>query len=71
MQVNRSIPLCLILIAGFVLAGGPTRAAPITWEGDLLNVQVLDPNPQTVAFNGNFIVPATVRSFVHTYLIPA
>jgi hypothetical protein len=64
MQINRSVPLCLTLVAGFVLAGGPTRAAPTTWEGDLLNVQVLDPNPQTVAFNGNFIVPATVRPYI-------
>jgi len=31
----------------------------VTWEHDLLNVQVLSPNPQTVVFKGNFNVPAS------------
>ena len=47
----------LALAAGFVLASGASHAA--TWQSDLLNVQLLSPNPQTVAFNGNFTVPAS------------
>lgn len=64
MEIKRSVPLCLTLVAGFVLASGPTRATPITWANDLLNVQVLDPNPQTVAFNGNFTTPASIRPYI-------
>lgn len=46
----------LALAATLTVVAGAARAA--TWEGDLLNVQLLSPNPQTVAFNGNFNVPA-------------
>ncbi len=42
-------------VTGLILAGGAGRAAD--WDGDQVNVQLLSPNPQTVAFNGNFIVP--------------
>ena len=61
MRINRSF---LALAAGIVLASGtayaqPEPAAADTWANDLLNVQVLSPNPQTVAFNGNFNVPVT------------
>ena len=58
MKITRSF---LALAAGFVLASGTTYAAPLadTWANDLLNVQVLSPNPQTVAFNGNFNVPVS------------
>jgi len=46
----------LALAAAFTVTSGASHAA--TWEHDLLNVQVLSPNPQTVVFNGNFNVPA-------------
>ena len=54
MKIVRSL---LVLAFGMILATGAGRAA--TWEGDLLNVQFLSPNPQTVVFNGNFTVPAS------------
>src|SRR4051812_17155330 len=47
----------LALAAAFTLTSGASHAA--TWEHDLLNVQVLSPNPQTVVFNGDFNVPAS------------
>jgi hypothetical protein len=58
MRIIRSF---LALAAGIVLASGTANAQPETdtWANDLLNVQVLSPNPQTVAFNGNFNVPVT------------
>src|SRR4051794_16439686 len=58
MKIVRSL---LVLALGMVLATGAGRAAP--WEGDLLNVQFLSPNPQTVVFNGNFTVPASGINF--------
>lgn len=54
MKITRSFPSLLALAAGLVLASGAVRAAPITWANDQLNVQVLDPNPQTVYFNGYY-----------------
>src|SRR3954453_18239771 len=54
MKIVRSL---LALALSVVLATGAGHAA--TWEGDLLNVQLLVPNPQTMAFNGNFTVPAS------------
>jgi PEP-CTERM motif len=58
MRITRSFPSLLALATGLVVAAsGASRAA--TWENDLLNVQLLQPNPQTVAFNGNFTVPAS------------
>jgi hypothetical protein len=59
MKIVRSL---LILALGMILATGAGRAA--TWEGDLLNVQFLAPNPQTVVFNGNFTVPASGINFL-------
>ena len=59
MKIVRSL---LVLALGMVLATGAGRAA--TWEGDLLNVQFLSPNPQTVVFNGNFTVPASAINFI-------
>src|SRR3954471_20734081 len=59
MKIVRSL---LALALGMVLATGAGRAAP--WEGDLLNVQFLTPNPQTVVFNGNFTVPASGINFL-------
>jgi hypothetical protein len=58
MKIVRSL---LVLAVGMVLATGEGRAA--TWQGDLLNVQFLSPNPQTVVFNGNFTVPASGIDF--------
>jgi len=58
MKIVRSL---LVLALGMVLATGAGRAA--TWENDLLNVQFLSPNPQTVVFNGNFTVPASGIDF--------
>jgi len=54
----------MALAAGLVLilTGEVGRAAPMTWVGDTLNVQVLSPNPQTVFFNNNFTVPTTNTS---------
>ena len=52
MKIVRSLPA----LAFLVMATSAGHAA--TWEGDLLNVQFLAPNPQTVMFNGNFTVPA-------------
>jgi hypothetical protein len=55
MKISRSL---MALAAGLILAsGGPSQAT--TWQNDLLNVERLSPNPQTVAFNGNFTVPAS------------
>lgn len=59
MKIVRSL---LVLALGMVLATSAGRAA--TWEGDLLNVQFLQPNPQTVVFNGNFTVPASGIDFI-------
>ena len=59
MKIVQSL---LILALGMVLATGAGRAT--TWEGDLLNVQFLSPNPQTVVFNGNFTVPASGIDFI-------
>ena len=59
MKIVRSL---LVLALGMILATGAGRAA--TWEGDLLNVQFLSPNPQTVVFNGNFTVPASGINFL-------
>jgi hypothetical protein len=59
MKIVRSL---LVLAVGMILATGAGRAAP--WEGDLLNVQFLSPNPQTVVFNGNFTVPASGIDFI-------
>ena len=59
MKIVQSL---LVLALGMVLATGAGRAA--TWEGDLLNVQFLQPNPQTVVFNGNFTVPASGIDFI-------
>ena len=53
MKIVRSLPA----LAFLVMATSAGHAA--TWEGDLLNVQFLAPNPQTVMFNGNFTVPAS------------
>jgi hypothetical protein len=54
MKIVRSLPA---LALGVVLATSAGHAA--TWEGDLLNVQFLSPNPQTVVFNENVTVPAS------------
>lgn len=64
MGITRSF-LALSLAAGFVVtASGATRAAPTTWEDDLLNVQVLAPNPQTVFFDGTYnVTSADIRLF--------
>ena len=59
MKIVQSL---LVLALGMVRATGAGRAA--TWEGDLLNVQFLQPNPQTVVFNGNFTVPASGIDFI-------
>ncbi|WP_207538859.1 PEP-CTERM sorting domain-containing protein [Sabulicella rubraurantiaca] len=53
----RILRFAFALVVTLLVASGPGRAA--TWEGDLLNVQLLTPNSQTVAFNGNFTVPAS------------
>ena len=53
MRISRSV---LALIAGMTLAAGASHAAP--WQNDTLNVQVLAPDLQTVAFTGNFKVPS-------------
>lgn len=64
MNITRSFASLLAIAVGFVLASGTARATPIaTWANDLLNVQVLDPNPQTVYFNGKFTVPASIRPY--------
>lgn len=67
MKITRSFPSLLVLAAGFVLVSGIARAAPITWANDQLNVQVLDPNPQTVYFNGFFTFingsPLTIQPY--------
>jgi hypothetical protein len=55
--VLKNRQFLLALAAGTILASGASHAVP--WQNDLLNVQVLSPNPQTVAFNGNFNVPAS------------
>ena len=34
------------------------RGGQPPWDGDLLNVQLLTPNSQIVAFNGNFVAPS-------------
>src|SRR5689334_9795101 len=64
MKITRSF---LVLAAGFVVASGTARAVPITWANDQLNVQILDPNPQTVYFNAyyNFIndAPITIQPY--------
>src|SRR3954449_11939646 len=59
MKIVRSL---LVLAFGMVLATGAGRAA--TWEGELLNLQFLSPNPQTVVFNGNFTVPDSGINFL-------
>src|SRR3954453_20564913 len=61
MKIIRSLPA---LALGVVLATSAGHAA--TWEGDLLNVQFLQPNPQTVVFNGDFTVPASGINFLST-----
>lgn len=53
MRISRFI---FALAVGMTLAAGSGRAAP--WQQDTLNVQLLRPDLQTVAFNGNFKVPA-------------
>jgi len=55
-KINRSF---MALAAGLVLVltSGVSRAAPLTWVGDTLNVQFLSPNLQTVFYNNNFTVP--------------
>lgn len=49
MRITRSF---LALVAGFVVASGSAYAA--TWVDDQINFQILDPNPQTVYFNGYY-----------------
>jgi hypothetical protein len=69
MKITRSLPSLLALAAGCVLASETAHATPITsagWADDQLNVQVLDPNAQTVAFNGIFTVPASVQPYPTT-----
>src|SRR4051794_33011099 len=58
----KAVRFLLILAMSVVLAAGTGRAA--TWTGDELNVQFLQPNPQTVVFNGNFVVPAVGIDFI-------
>jgi len=55
-KINRSF---MTLAAGLVLVltSGVSRAAPLTWVGDTLNVQFLSPDLQTVFYNNNFTVP--------------
>src|SRR4051794_5674380 len=60
MKIVRSL---LVLALGMVLATSAGRAA--TWENDLLNVQFLAPNQQTVVFNGNVTVPTSGINFTN------
>ncbi|MFL1461878.1 PEP-CTERM sorting domain-containing protein [Roseococcus sp. DSY-14] len=48
--------LAFALLLALSAAPGAARAS---WVGSLLNVQVLTPDPQTVAYNGNVIAPAS------------
>jgi hypothetical protein len=63
MKISLSV---LALATGFALATGSSRAT--TWVGDDLDVQLLSPNPQTVAFNGNFTAPVSDLSIFNSTL---
>lgn len=66
MKISRSV---LFAATGLVLVGGGTSRAA-AWQDDVLNVQLLQPNPETVAYNGNFTVPASNIPIAGTALLP-